>query len=537
MGPRREFSNIYMSDFNNRISLIKRIMNIQETMQERINDTMNWFRSQIREVLDTQFQDLNHGGEPVKKPRLETPALPNGVRQADLSSSSNADSTQDVLVLGPPQPKPKQLPTVRTPAKKVLPSSKSAMNALDLAASLEVSDKRSKDTLKMVNGKIHKTTPELSQSLNKLSLPPKPSLNEQKNEEIKSRAVRLYRMNVIPRIIGRLFDIKGYWAIHVWGNFEQFPANTANKLRSERDRSIQMQNSGYSPEEIAKDLNIKGLRVKYYLGLLPDMSRFFSLEYRLAACKEVLAGADYREVCDKYEILICDLKDWVKEYSEHNTIKMSTFDFIKSDGQYDGAVIRKVLEEYLVTSNIEEVAKKYNIRPQARIIRWIKCFNDSLYLKENTSNIEESPSKPSKPSKPSERLPTSSSQSLDSPEDSQALVISPPAVQRVQKASKASVQKIPKASKVPEAQIVSEALIVPEVQIISETLTPPEAKMVLESPESLQDASLAIPTPSPIEIPGSLLPPSSSNKSEMTKAFLSNLKETYSKLISRREDK
>lgn len=377
-----------MTDLNNRLKVIEQMISIQEAVQEKVNDTMNWFKYQIRDILTTQFQSIKDGIDQVqKKPKLfDTPTIPNSISTASTHYFTQPDSSTDILI-------------VDTSHKNNQIHAKSAFNKPTKTPpntpnlqKLEVAGKQTKDLFK-VNGLMHKTTPQISKALYKLTPSVKSDLLTQKNEEIKSRAIRLYNANVIPRIIGRLFDFKGYWIIHVWGNFYQFPPQRADKMRLERDQCLEMYNKGFSTEEISKSLCIKTVRVKYYLGQIPNLSKFYSLEYKILACKEVMEGGDLKTACSKYRIPIQDLQLWIKEYNSTNTIKMSHYEAIKSDPKYDGVVIRNVLEEYLIDQDIEKVALKYKVTPKIRILNWIKSFNDSLYMKETGSDEEQASSK------------------------------------------------------------------------------------------------------------------------------------------------
>lgn len=473
-----------MSDLNNRLEVIEQMIRIQETVQDRFNDTINWFRYQIKDILTTQFQVMKEDIDHVqKKPKLsDTAVTPTTISKADIAYSSHTDSSSEVLVVDTIEhtTKTNSKSNQHLPAKSIAKKhSKTLTNPSTLSEShtnLNLEDTvRPAKTLLKLSGKIHKTTPQISKSIAKLTPPVKTDPLTLKNEEIKSRAVRLYNANVIPRIIGRLFDIKGYWVIHVWGNFQQFPPHSANKMRLEQERCLELYEKGFSSEEISKSLCLRSVRVKYYLGQLPNLSKFYCLEYRISACKEVIQGADIKNVCSKYKIPIANIQLWIKEYESTNTIKMSPYDSIKADAEYDGVVIRNVLEEYLVDQNINKVALKFKVSPQARILNWIQSFNDSLYIKETGSDEEtESPNKPS----------NTQSQAVDIQQDVN--------------------------QEIPESDVL-------EIAPSSELLNPAIVRSEVLIPEFVAASN----TPS---------------KVEMTKKFLFNLKETYSRLNERKED-
>jgi 5S rRNA maturation endonuclease (ribonuclease M5) len=129
---------------------------------------------------------------------------------------------------------------------------------------------------------------------------------------------------------------------------------------------------------IAKVMKITMHKVKCHLELQDIFENFIPLEYRLDAVKAVIEGENVTKTAEIFGVSEHKLKSWLNQYTETKTIKMSSEDKILGDGDYDGLMIRKALEEYFISRDLEATADKLNIVPSSYIRRWGNLLAESI---------------------------------------------------------------------------------------------------------------------------------------------------------------
>ena len=197
-------------------------------------------------------------------------------------------------------------------------------------------------------------------------------------QQIQPRAIALYNANVPTLVISRLLDIQDPWIIHVWGDYSQYPTEYSNKLRKTRKECLAMHARKFDLNSIAKALKITTHKVKCHLQLQGIFENFIPLENRLDAVKAVIEGENVAKAAEIFGVPEHTLKSWLNQYTETRTIKMSSEDKIVGDGDYDGLMIRKALEEYFISRDLEATAEKLNIVPASYIRRWVNLLTESI---------------------------------------------------------------------------------------------------------------------------------------------------------------
>lgn len=201
--------------------------------------------------------------------------------------------------------------------------------------------------------------------------------NQKHIQQIKPRAIALYQAGVAPNVIGKLLDISDNWIFHVWGNYTQFPIKYARKMRNIKKKCQNLYSECADIQIVSQTLGVKPLKVKYHLDILPIFKDFLTLEYRLEACQAVIYGQSLSKVSELYDIPEKTLKSWVVEYKEKKTVKMTSFDNIVGEGEYNGLIIRKTVEMYLLTKDLNLAAAKFNVQSCDTVQRWVNLFTDS----------------------------------------------------------------------------------------------------------------------------------------------------------------
>lgn len=220
-------------------------------------------------------------------------------------------------------------------------------------------------------------------------------------QQIKSRAIALYKANVPTIIISRLLDLQDPWILHVWGDYSQYPTDYSKKLRRTRKECREMYARKCDVNTIGTALRITTHKVKCHLELTDIFENFIPLEHRIDAVKAVIEGENVTKTAQIFEVSEQNLKSWLNQYIETRTIKMSPEDKILGDGDYDGLMIRKALEEYLISRDLEATADKLHIVPSTYIRRWMSLLSESIKnksaerffasLQEAATEVEEDP--------------------------------------------------------------------------------------------------------------------------------------------------